>query len=125
MLASHALALVGVPIRRVIRLVQDQRAARYGLLRGYFHGADDDSVDELELQRLTAITLAADSACLGQVLGQLVTEQQLGVTIVSVRRAQGAVIEPDEDIVLQEGDTLLLSGRPKELNRAASMLLKG
>ena len=34
MLASHALALVGVPMRRVIRVVQDQRDARYGLLRG-------------------------------------------------------------------------------------------
>ena len=47
MLASHALALVGVPMRRVIRIVQDQRDARYSLLRGYFHGADDDTVDEL------------------------------------------------------------------------------
>ena len=47
MLASHALALVGVPMRRVLRVVQQQRDARYGLLRGYFHGADDDTVDEL------------------------------------------------------------------------------
>ena len=52
MLASHALALVGVPMRRVIRVVQDQRDARYGLLRGYFHGADDDTVDELQHARL-------------------------------------------------------------------------
>eukprot|EP01035_Chromulina_nebulosa_P012819 gene12819-17080_t len=37
MLASHALALVGVPMRRVIRVVQDQRDARYNLRRGYFH----------------------------------------------------------------------------------------
>ena len=48
MLASHALALVGVPMRRVIRVVQDQRDARYNLLRGYFQGADDDSVEEAE-----------------------------------------------------------------------------
>jgi hypothetical protein len=46
MLASHALALVGVPMRRVARIVQEQRDARYQLLRGYFHGADDDSADE-------------------------------------------------------------------------------
>ena len=46
MLASHALALVGVPMRRVIRIVQDQRDARYNLLRGYFHGADDDDAHE-------------------------------------------------------------------------------
>ncbi|MFN4266930.1 MAG: cation:proton antiporter [Aquabacterium sp.] len=125
MLASQALALVGVPIRRVIRLVQDQRAARYGLLRGYFHGADDDSVDELELQRLSSITLTSDSASVGQVLGNLIHSLDLGVTVVSVRRAKGAVIEPTEDLVLLEGDTLLLSGRPKELNRASAALLKG
>ena len=46
MLASHALALVGVPMRRVLRVVQDQRDARYNMLRGYFHGADDDTPNE-------------------------------------------------------------------------------
>ena len=48
MLASHALALVGVPMRRVIRITRDARDKRYGLLRGYFHGADDDTADEIE-----------------------------------------------------------------------------
>ncbi|KTT10376.1 NAD-binding protein, partial [Pseudacidovorax intermedius] len=49
MLASHALALVGVPMRRVIRLAQEARDARYHLLRGYFRGADDDaSLEDLE-----------------------------------------------------------------------------
>ena len=45
MLAGHALALVGVPMARVIRITRDARDARYGLLRGYFHGADDDGVE--------------------------------------------------------------------------------
>jgi hypothetical protein len=57
MLASHALALMGVPMRRVLRIVQDQRDARYQLLRGYFHGADDDGADELEQERLSTVTL--------------------------------------------------------------------
>ncbi|MDR0274745.1 MAG: cation:proton antiporter [Burkholderiaceae bacterium] len=33
-LASHALALAGVPKRRVLRMVQEQRERRYSLLRG-------------------------------------------------------------------------------------------
>jgi len=41
MLASHALAMVGVPMRRVIRIVQDQRSARYTLLRDYYDGDED------------------------------------------------------------------------------------
>ncbi|HET8871264.1 MAG TPA: cation:proton antiporter [Aquabacterium sp.] len=125
MLASQALALVGVPIRRVFRLVQDQRAARYGLLRGYFHGSDDDSVDELELQRLSSVTLTQDSVCVGQILGDVINQDESGVTIVSIRRASGAVIDPSDDLPLQEGDTLVLSGRPQDLSRAASLLLKG
>lgn len=41
MLASHALAMVGVPMRRVIRAVQDQRNARYTLLRNYYDENED------------------------------------------------------------------------------------
>ena len=69
MLAGHALALVGVPMRRVIRIARDARDARYGLLRGYFHGADDDTVEELQQARLQSVTLPEAARCLGQTLG--------------------------------------------------------
>ena len=71
MLASHALALVGVPMRRVLRVVQQQRDARYGLLRGYFHGADDDTVAELDHARLLSVTLPAGSGSVDRTLGEL------------------------------------------------------
>ncbi|MFY9460372.1 MAG: cation:proton antiporter [Aquabacterium commune] len=125
MLASQTLALVGVPIRRVIRLVQDQRMARYGLLRGYFHGADDDGVDEGELQRLQSVTVMAGAACLGQRLGDSLDTETLGVAVVSVRQAGGRVVIPETGLTLQAGDTLVLSGRPQDLARAESLLLKG
>jgi CPA2 family monovalent cation:H+ antiporter-2 len=125
MLASQTLALVGVPIRRVIRLVQDQRAARYGLLRGYFHGGDDDGVDELELQRLQSVTLTADAACIGQTLDASLDQRDIGITVVSIRRAKGSVISPLPEVVLEVGDTLVLSGRPQNLSRAQRVLLKG
>ena len=38
MLATHALALVGVPMKRVIRMVQAQRSQRYELLRDFDPG---------------------------------------------------------------------------------------
>jgi len=125
MLASQALALAGVPIRRVIRLVQDQRAARYGLMRGYFHGADDDSVDEMELQRLLSVTLTPDAVCIGQTLDASLDQRDVGVQVVSIRRAQGSVISPAPLVLLEAGDTLVLSGRPQDLSRAESLLLKG
>ncbi|HEY3635583.1 MAG TPA: cation:proton antiporter [Caldimonas sp.] len=122
MLASHALALVGVPMRRVLRVIQQQRDARYGLLRGYFHGADDDTVEELDQARLLSVTLPASSRSLDQPLSELALSTY-GVSVVSLRRATGAVLQPDDGLVLAEGDTLVLSGRPEALALAEKALL--
>ncbi|HWH72887.1 MAG TPA: monovalent cation:proton antiporter-2 (CPA2) family protein [Methylibium sp.] len=123
MMASHVLALVGVPMRRVIRVVQDQRDARYGLLRGYFHGADDDTIEELKQARLRSVTLAEGSAGRGHTLDQLALEA-LGVRVVSVRRASGAAVAPTPGLALNGGDTLVLSGRPESLALAEERLLR-
>jgi len=123
MLASHALALVGVPMRRVLRLIQDQRDARYGLLRGYFHGADDDTADELQQARLLSVTLPQDGASLGQTLGEQALPEA-GVSVVSLRRASSAVLQPDDALQLAAGDTLVLSGLPEPLALAEEKLLR-
>jgi len=124
MLASHALALVGVPMRRVIRLTRDARDARYGLLRGYFHGADDDTVEELHQGRLLSVTLPAASPWIGEPLGHLALHA-VGVQVVSVRRAGAGVVAAHDDLVLGAGDTLVLSGTPEPLARAEEKLLNG
>ena len=122
MLASHALALVGVPMRRVIRVVQEQRDARYSLLRGYFHGADDDTADELGSVRLHSVTLTAGCACVGQTVAAQALHA-VGVTVASVRRASGAASQPDDEVLLAAGDTLVLSGLPEPLALAEEKLL--
>jgi CPA2 family monovalent cation:H+ antiporter-2 len=122
MLASHALALVGVPMRRVIRVVQDQRDARYGLLRGYFHGADDDTVDDLQTARLLSVTLPAGGECVGKTLAEQALHA-VGVTVVALRRASGAMTKPADDVVLGAGDTLVLAGLPEPLALAEGRLL--
>lgn len=124
MLASHALALVGVPMRRVIRVVQDQRDARYNLLRGYFHGADDDNVDELDHERLNSFTLTAAARAVGQPLDQRALEA-VGVRVASLRRRDGKAEEARDDVVLADGDTLVLSGKPGALAVAIDLLQKG
>jgi CPA2 family monovalent cation:H+ antiporter-2 len=124
MLASHALALVGVPLRRVLRLVQEQRDVRYQLLRGYFHGADDDSVSEREQERLATVSLPPQAPSVGRTLGAL-DLHAMGVEVVNLRHSQGRMVEAADDVVLAEGDTLVLSGRPQDLLRAEKLLLKG
>ena len=124
MLASHALALVGVPMRRVIRVVQEQRDARYKLLKGYFHGADDDSADELENERLLTVTLPAASRTVGKPLGDLALEA-VGVLLVSLRSASGKPMPFDDHTVCHSGDTLVLSGKAPALALAEEKLLAG
>ncbi|MHB8948857.1 MAG: cation:proton antiporter domain-containing protein [Rhodoferax sp.] len=124
MLASHALALVGVPMRRVIRIVRDQRDARYNLLRGYFHGADDDSGDELNQDRLATLTLPFGAKIVGKSLSQL-APLATGVRIVSLRRSVGQVKLVNQDLLIEEGDTLVLSGKAEMLALAEQRLLKG
>ena len=124
MLASHALALVGVPMRRVIRIVQDQRDARYNLLRGFFHGADDNSVDELEYERLATLTLPLAARAAGQTLAEFALHA-LAVRVVSVRRGNGKSVPVDDATVVESGDTLVLSGRAEALALAEQKLLRG
>jgi CPA2 family monovalent cation:H+ antiporter-2 len=124
MLASHALALVGVPMRRVIRVVQDQRDARYNLLRGYFRGADDDTVNEQDEERLTTLTLPLGSRLHGKPLSSLALHA-VGVQVVSLRHSDGKALEPLDDMLLEAGDTLVLSGKPEPLAVAEDKVMRG
>ena len=123
MLAAQALALVGVPMARVIRLTRDARDARYHLLRGYFHGGDD-TVDDLKQARLASVTLPPAAACLGRPLSDQALHV-LPVQVVSIRQASGRVVDAHDALTLAAGDTLVLSGLPEPLSRAEAKLLKG
>ena len=123
MLASHALALVGVPVRRVWRIVQELREERYDLLRGYFHGADDPEGDS-EAERLATVTLPMGARTGERTLGNLALHA-MGVRVVSLRRGNGQAADVGDDLVLMDGDTLVLSGRVEPLARAEEKLLEG
>ena len=124
MLASHALALVGVPMRRVLRIVQNQRDARYGLLRGYFHGADDSSADELHQERLSSLTLPRGALGIGKRVASCLPSD-LAVRVVSLRRRHGKVLSIVDDPPIEEGDTMVLSGQAEPLRIAEQRLREG
>jgi CPA2 family monovalent cation:H+ antiporter-2 len=122
MLASHTLALVGVPLPRVLKRVRHARAQRYSLLRDWFHGSDDASLEEAEQPRLQSVTLSAEAAAVGQSLRAISRD---GVRVTQVRRADGQVLKPAPALQLQEGDTVVLSGLPDALALAEEALLRG
>ena len=124
MLAAHALALVGVPMRRVIRIARDAREARYGLLRGFFHGADDDGAGEQQQARLASVTIPATATAAGSTLADTGVSEA-GVHVVSLRLASGRVLQPTVEQRLAAGDTLVLAGMPEALRAAEEKLTTG
>lgn len=114
MLASHALALVGVPMRQVIRIVQQQRHARYQLLRGFFHGHDDDGAEDLRHERLQTVAIPAGSQWIG--LGwEALAEASDALRLVHWRRAGGAQVDSHEPARFESGDVLVVCGLPEHL----------
>src|SRR5437899_10609534 len=84
MLASHALVLLGVPLRRVGRRIRDVREHRYSLMRGFCHGGTDEAEDpdEARAPRLHSVTLAAGASASGGTLGELALDE-VGVRVTA------------------------------------------
>jgi len=126
MLASHALVLLGVPLRRVVRRIREVREHRYSLMRGFFHGGTDEAEDPDEARepRLHSVTLATGAGASGRSLGELALED-LGVRVTALRRREQRMISPDPQTALQEGDVIVLLGTPEQLAAAEMRLLQG
>jgi CPA2 family monovalent cation:H+ antiporter-2 len=124
MLASHALALVGVPLTRVLRRVQKVRESRYALLQGFFHGADDTGADEIEeaSRHLRAVSLPAQSPSVGRALSDLPLG---GARVTTVVRRSQRIVDPPADLVVVQGDTLVLSGTLEQIGTGEARLLHG
>ncbi len=123
MLASHALVLLGVPLRRVVHTVQMARDARYESLRGFFHGASDvvDDAENLQL-RLHTVVLSERSKMIGKQIQEL-SLNELAVDVTGVRRGKNR-LSAESDLVLQASDVIVLRGTAEGVARAEQKLLK-
>ena len=122
MLASHTLVLMGVPMRRVVRRVEEMRDERYSLLRGYFHGADDsDDEERREQVRLQSVPVDENADAVGRTLDELGLVDD-GVEVTAIRRHGIRGVEPDPETKLRASDIVVLRGLPEALQRAEERL---
>jgi CPA2 family monovalent cation:H+ antiporter-2 len=110
MIASHAMALAGVPLARVRRRVRRIRDGRYSLLQGFIHGADDEPIEAIESDPYTLRALPVEPGvpAIGHRLAELLGE---GVRPMALVRGTERIVEPDPDMAVRDGDVLVLSGR--------------
>jgi CPA2 family monovalent cation:H+ antiporter-2 len=123
MLASHALVMMGVPLRRVVHRVQSARDERYASLRGYFHGASDAADDPEHLYvRLHSVILRDDAGSVGKRIENLALEE-VGAEVTTIRRGKER-IEVGPHVVLGAGDVVVLRGSADAVTRAEGRLLQ-
>lgn len=117
MIASQALLLLNVPLRRVLRRMQEQRAGRYLLLREYFRGEEIGGMPGLN--ELMPIQLRPESPAVGQELGQFATDS---VVVTALVRGGQRQLSPAASTRMESGDVLVLFGTPEDLVRAERAL---
>ena len=123
MLASHALVMMGVPLRRVVHRVQSARDERYASLRGYFHGASDAADDPEHLYvRLHSVILRDDAGAVGKRIEQLELHE-VGAEVTTIRRGKQR-LDVTAHTVLAVGDVVVLRGAADAVTRAEGRLLQ-
>ncbi|MBI4755611.1 MAG: cation:proton antiporter [Betaproteobacteria bacterium] len=128
MLASHALALLGVPLSRVLRRVREIRGQRYHLLRGIYRGAapelGEDSAQDLRRARLHSVALTSGAFAVGRSIAELGLKD-LGVEVTALRRHRVRAPEPQPQTRFAGEDVVVLLGTPEQIAQAEERLLKG
>lgn len=125
MLGSHALVLLGVPMKRVLRRLRTIRAKRYKLLRGFFKGGlRGEEEPEGQESRLHSIVLPDGAYGVGKSIGELALAP-LGVEVSAIRRRDIRAMEPLPETRFLAGDVVVLLGTDEALDGAERRLLKG
>ena len=127
MLGSHALIMLGVPLGRVVKKIRAFRSERYAMFRGYFKGTTDitDDFSGQEQLELHSIEVRKNPLLLSVKLDSIRFED-FHVQIQYLRRPNMLEdIEPRPDILLSNGDTLVILGLQKDINRFEKYLSTG
>ncbi|MDD2989360.1 MAG: cation:proton antiporter [Zoogloea sp.] len=127
MLASHALALLGVPMPRILKRIREVRAERYHLLRGLYRGGEhlhEEVIEERQQARLHSVVMAVGAHAIGHSLEEL-RLRETGVEVSAVRRQRIRVVDPIPETRIELDDVLVLLGTPTQLASAETRLFKG
>jgi len=126
MLVSQVLSLTGVPFSRIMRRVQKERKNHYNHLHGFFQGEHTDmspeAIDRIEFAH--AILINTDSFGCGKSIESLSLDKRR-VHVIALRRGDTETESPDENILLQTQDTLIVRGKPRRVERAERFVQDG
>lgn len=124
MLVAHALMMLDVPFDRVMATLRKTRRERYRMLQGYYHGDTLPTTDSAgnPYRLLHAVTLSDKARGIGRSIAHCALRD---VEIRAVKRQDKTLESPDEELVLEPGDTVILYGPLEAVEAAENRLLGG
>ena len=127
MLGSHALMVLGIPLGRIVKKIRSFRSERYAMFRGYFKGSTDISDDfsgEEQLE-LHSIEVKRNPLLMGSKLENIRFED-FNIQIQYLRRPNMLEnIDPRPDIILDDGDILVILGLQQNINHFEKYISSG
>ncbi|HET7396511.1 MAG TPA: monovalent cation:proton antiporter-2 (CPA2) family protein [Gammaproteobacteria bacterium] len=126
MVASHLLHILGMPMSKILRKVQEVRSHRYSLLRSVFRGQDALPINPSHAfrEQLYTVTLDKGAFAIDHRIGEL-NLKDAGVVVTALRREGVVGRQPAADTQLKEGDVVVLWGTPEDLEYSEERLLRG
>ncbi|MBE1299972.1 MAG: potassium transporter [Alteromonadaceae bacterium] len=126
MLVSQVLHLSGVPMSRILKRVRKERKEHYRHMHGFFPGETTEisygKQDKLEFMH--AVVLTSDAHAVGKSITEL-NIANMRVSVKGLRRDNKEVANPDSNMQLKVNDVLVISGKPRRVERTERILLEG
>ncbi len=126
MLVSQVYHYSGVPMSRILKRIRNERKEHYDHLHGFYPGettevsyANADTLKFMHAINLNRSAWAVDktiAAC------DLV---RYGVHVKKIKRGNEVLESPNLDVVLRDNDILVISGKPRRVERAERRILDG
>lgn len=126
MLVSQILHLSGIPMARILKRVRSERKDHYRHMHGFFPGETTEisqgTKDKLEFMH--AVQLTEDAFAVGKTIEQLDLFKRK-ISLHGLRRANIEITKPDVTKPLLPNDVIVISGKPRRVERAEHFLLEG
>ena len=127
MLGSHALMVLGIPLGRIVKKIRSFRSERYAMFRGYFKGSTDisDDFSGQEQLELHSIEVKLNPLLMKNKL-ENVRFEDFNIQIQYLRRPNMLEnIDPRPDIILDDGDILVILGLQQNINHFEKYISSG
>ncbi len=123
MLSSHLLLALKIPEALVSSRIRQIRRERYTLLRQVYPGEEALTAPDSHIEQLRAVELPKGAWAVAQPIKTLGLENT-GATLTAIQRQDQRIPNPDQEMQLLAGDTLIIFGTPATLEKAEDILLR-